>query len=91
MRALLSDDGILGGRTCRLLDALLEAAPAVRRAAEETHAFARLVRERDAGAPEPWLDAAQGGPGAGFAEGLVIAAAVTASLAPPRSDGPAEG
>ena len=55
-------------------------------------AFARLVRERDADALGPWLNNAQGGPLAGFVEGLrrdhdAIAAALRLSW----STGPVEG
>lgn len=92
-RALLQDEGGgAGGRTRLFLDALLEAAPAVRRAVEEARAFARLVRERDADALGPWLDDAQGGPLDGFVEGLRRDRdAVAAALVLPWSTGPVEG
>ena len=51
-----------------------------------------LVRERQAAVLDPWLKAAQGGPLAGFAEGLQRDhAAVAAALVHPWSTGPVEG
>ena len=91
-RALLSNDGRAGSRIRCFLDALLEIAPAVSRAVEEARAFGRLVRERDADALGPWLDAALAGPLAGFAEGLRRDRdAVAAALVLPWSTGPVEG
>lgn len=91
-RALLSEDGAAKGRARRFLDALLEEAPAIRRAVEEARAFARLVRQRNADAFRPWLDGALEGPLAGFAEGLRRDHdAVAAALALPWSTGPVEG
>ena len=91
-RARLNDDGPVGSRIRSFLDALLDVAPMIRRAVEEARAFAHLVRERDAEALSPWLAAAQGGPLAGFVEGLRRDHdAVAAALVLPWSTGPVEG
>jgi transposase len=90
-RALLSDAPATGLDE-RFHDVLLGAVPALRRAVEEARAFVTLVRERRAAALDPWLKAAQGGPLAGFADGLRRDhAAVAAALVHPWSTGPVEG
>ena len=91
-RALPGEDGAAGGRTRRFWDALLEAAPSVRRAVEKARAVARIPRERDADAFGPRLHDARGGPLDGFVEGLRRDGdAAAAALVPPWSTGPVKG
>jgi len=76
-------------RFTRTLTALL---PDIRLAAELANAFARLVRERDADALDPWLGRAQTMGLRGFAEGLSRDIdAVRAALTHSWSNGPTEG
>jgi transposase len=90
-RALLSD-ATATEMDQRFYDALLEAAPDVRRAVDEARAFVGLVRERNRDALEPWLKSARGGPLSGFVEGLRRdLPAVVAALVHPWSTGPVEG
>jgi transposase len=90
-RALLSD-AAAAERDQRFYDALLEFVPEIGRAVDEAKAFVALVRERNREALEPWIEAAKGGPLAGFAEGLRRDhTAVAAALVHPWSTGPVEG
>ncbi len=91
-RLLTTDLAALSGTDQRFVRALVALSPDIRLSADLANAFARLVRERDAGALDPWLDKARATGLQGFAGGLAQDIdAVRAALSLPWSNGPAEG
>jgi transposase len=91
-RLLTAEPADLAAPDRAFLAALADRSPEVHAAGGAAKAFAALVKARDAEALEPWLAAAEGGPLAGFAEGLRRdLSAVRAALALPWSTGPVEG
>jgi transposase len=91
-RLLTAEPADLAGPDRAFLAAFADRSPEVHAAGGAAKAFAALVLARDAEALEPWLAAAEGGPLAGFAEGLRRdLSAVRAALALPWSTGPVEG
>ena len=74
------------------LEALAERVPVLGAAIAQARRFCRIVREREAGDLDDWLDAARAGPLRGFAAGIARdLAAVRAGLSEPWSTGPVEG
>ena len=91
-RLLTADPASLSTDDRGFVDALLASAPAIRAAAEQVRAFADLVRRREPGALDAWLEAAATAGLGSFAAGLrQDRAAVRAAVAEPWSDGPVEG
>jgi transposase len=76
----------------RFVQTLIALSPDIRLTADLANDFARLVRERDADALDPWLDRARATGLRGFAADLSQDIdAVRAALSLPWSNGPAEG
>jgi transposase len=74
------------------VDALCAASPELAAVRAEAHAFAHLVRNRDAAGLTPWLPRAATGPLAAFARGLRRdETAVRAALTEPWSNGQVDG
>ncbi len=91
-RLLTTEEASLNRADQRFTRTLTALSPDIRLAAELARAFARLVRERDADALDPWLGRAQTTKLRGFAEGLSRDIdAVRAALTHSRSNGPTEG
>jgi transposase len=91
-RLLTTDPAALSGTDRRFVRALVALSPDIRLAADLANDFARLVRERDAGVLDPWLEKARATGLRGFAGGLSQDIdAVRAALSLPWSNGPAEG
>jgi len=91
-RLLTTDPAALSGTDRRFVRALVALSPDIRLAADLANDFARLVRERDAGALDPWLDKARTTGLQGFAGGLAQDVdAVREALSLSWSNGPAEG
>jgi len=91
-RLLTTEEASLNRADRGFVRTLTALSPDIRLAAEFANAFARLVRERDADALDPWLDGAQTTGLRGFAEGLSRdIGAMRAALAHPWSNGPTEG
>jgi transposase len=91
-RLLTTEVASLSGTDQRFVRTLTALSPDIRLAAELANDFARLVRERDADALDPWLNRARAAALGGFAAGLSQDIdAVRAALSLPWSNGPAEG
>ncbi len=91
-RLLTTEVASLSGADQRFVRTLTALSPDIRLAADLANDFARLVRERDADALDPWLNRARAAALAGFAAGLSQDIdAVRAALSLPWSNGPAEG
>jgi transposase len=91
-RLLTAEVASLSRADQHFVQTLIALSPDIRRAAALANAFARLVRERDADALDPWLDRARATGLRGFVEGLSQDIdAVRAALSLPWSNGPAEG
>jgi len=91
-RLLTTEIASLSGADQRFVRTLTALSPDVRLAAGLANDFARLVRERDAEALDPWLTRARATGLRGFAGGLLQDIdAVRAALSLPWSNGPAEG
>ena len=89
---VVADPEGLAERERRLIDALAERVPTLGAAIGQARHFCRMVREREAGDLDDWLDAARAGPLRGFAAGIRRdLAAVRAGLSEPWSTGPVEG
>lgn len=76
----------------RFVKTLTALSPDIRDAVDLARGFARLVRERDGDALDPWLESARATGLHGFADGLSQDIdAVRAALKLPWSNGPVEG
>jgi transposase len=91
-RLLTTELASMSGADQRFVRTLTALSPDIRLAADLANDFARLVRERDADALDPWLNRARAAALGGFAAGLSQDIdAVRAALSLPWSNGPAEG
>ena len=88
----MADPNRLADHERRLINALAERVPSLGAAIAQARRFCRMLREREAGDLNDWLDAARTGPLRGFAAGIRRdLATVRAGLSEPWSTGPVEG
>ncbi len=91
-RWLASDPAVLSPEDRSFTEALCKAAPRLKRAAEDVHAFADLLHQNDPAGLTPWLEGAAATELGGFVTGLrQDEDAVRAAIAEPWSNGHVEG
>ena len=89
---VVADPDSLAEQERQLIDALAARVPTLGAAIMQARRFCRMVRGRQAGDLDDWLEAARAGPLRGFAAGIRRdLAAVRAGLSEPWSTGPVEG